>query len=155
MAREALFNLLQTRIDLETSRVIDLFSGTGFVAYEFCSRGALSVLAVDQNPRCADFIRKTAGLLKLDALTVLRTDVFRLLKSAQYQADLIFADPPYDLATLASIPDLTLQSEILGPHGILVLEHGRSDSFKEHPSFVEERCYGKVHFSFFNKGTGD
>ncbi len=151
MAREALFNLLRTRIDLEDEPVIDLFSGTGFIAYEFCSRGALSVIAVEKHPGCVAFIRKTIDLLHLSMMSVIKEDVFRFLKSTNACAGLIFADPPYDLDTLRALPDLVLYSPVLRPGGLFVLEHGRKDIFQEHSCFSEERIYGKVHFTFFLK----
>jgi 16S rRNA (guanine966-N2)-methyltransferase len=153
IAREALFNLLRSRIDLESANVIDLFSGTGFVSYEFCSRGALSVVAVEQNPKCAAFIRQTAELLGMTTLTVVRTDVFRFLKKPNRPADLIFADPPYDLSVINEIPDLILSSGILAPEGLLVMEHGPSQSFSAHAQHIETRNYGKVHFTFFRPST--
>ncbi|MFO7723176.1 MAG: RsmD family RNA methyltransferase, partial [Bacteroidales bacterium] len=151
MAREALFNLLRTRIDIEDSSVIDLFAGTGFISYEFCSRGAQSVTAIEQHPGCIAFIRKASEILGLSMLRVYRTDVFRFLKSPGISADIIFADPPYDLPQLASLPDLILQSSTLREGGMLILEHGRTNSFSLHPMFTEERKYGKVHFTFFAK----
>ena len=63
--------------------------------------------------------------------------------------DFIFADPPYALETLASIPDKVFAAGVLAADGLFVLEHGRTNSFTEHPNFVEERSYGNVHFSLF------
>jgi 16S rRNA (guanine966-N2)-methyltransferase len=150
IAREALFNLLRTRIDIEESDVIDLFAGTGFVSFEFCSRGARSVTAIEQHPGCVSFMQKTAETLGLDMFKVFRYDVFRFLKNPGATADILFADPPYDHPHLADIPDLVMASNALREEGMLILEHGRAHSFAEHPSFTEQRNYGKVYFSFFS-----
>lgn len=149
MAREALFNLLQTRADTEGAAVIDLFGGTGFISYEFCSRGASSVISVEENARCVMFIKNTAEQLGLEALSVIRGDVFRFLRSTTFKADIIFADPPYDHQGIAMLPDLVFHHQILSPDGWFILEHGRSHDFSHHKHFKELRHYGKVHFSFF------
>ncbi|MGQ9848220.1 MAG: RsmD family RNA methyltransferase, partial [Bacteroidales bacterium] len=72
-AKEGLFDILSHRIDLEGLTVLDLFSGTGFLSYEFASRGAASVTAVELNPIHAAFIRKTAKELQMP-LHVIKAD---------------------------------------------------------------------------------
>ena len=64
-------------------------------------------------------------------------------------ADLVFADPPYDLKNLGSIPSKVREAGLLTEDGLLVLEHGKSDNFHGEEGFVEMRKYGHVHFSFF------
>ena len=153
MAREALFNLLKGRTDVESSTVVDLFSGTGFISYEFCSRGAMRVTAVENNLKCVNFIRKTAALLQMVMLNVIRADVFRYLKTSNESADIVFADPPYDLAEIEQLPCLVLNSGTIRDGGLFILEHGPDRSFAGNPDFSEVRKYGKVHFSFFRKNT--
>jgi len=151
MAREALFNLLMTRCDPDGRSVTDLFSGTGFVAYEFISRGALHVTAVEQNRECVKFIRKTADLLKMENLTVVQGDAFRFLAGHHDSpSDIVFADPPYQLSNLENLPDTILSSGTLAADGLLVVEHGTTGRFSHHPNFMEERRYGSVHFAFFS-----
>ena len=70
-------------------------------------------------------------------------------KIADQSADLVFADPPYDLKNLAKIPESVNTSGVLTQDGLFVLEHGDSYNFNGTPGFVEMRKYGHVHFSFF------
>ena len=63
--------------------------------------------------------------------------------------NLIFADPPYELAELPTLPDLIFEQQMLSEGGLFVLEHGKKNDFSTHPHFVEQRIYGSVHFSFF------
>ena len=63
--------------------------------------------------------------------------------------DMIFADPPYELAELPTLPDLIFEHQMLSEGGLFVLEHGKKNDFSTHPHFVEQRIYGSVHFSFF------
>jgi 16S rRNA G966 N2-methylase RsmD len=62
---------------------------------------------------------------------------------------LIFADPPYALDELPTLPDAILSRNILKEDGWLVIEHGKDTDFTSHPRHVETRTYGSVHFSFF------
>ncbi len=149
MARESLFNILNNYVDYEECSVMDLFSGTGAVAIEFVSRGAKEVTAIDINNACTEYIKSEARRLDLSNLHVVRADVFDLLKRANRKFDIVFADPPYSLDGLSTLPDLVFEREVLSEDGIFILEHPREYSFEEHPRFWQHRNYGKVNFSFF------
>jgi len=152
MAREALFNILSHRFDLETLRVLDLFSGTGAVAFEFTSRGCRDVTAIEQNPGAVRSIYQQVDAWKIEGLKIIRTDVFRFLeKGAGPPWDLVFADPPFNHPYLGHIPELVIGSGILGPAAVFVLEHPPGPDFSQHPAFKEMRRYGHVHFSFFQQ----
>ena len=71
--------------------------GTGNMTFEFASRGAGSVLAVDQHVGCIKFIKKAALELQLNSITALKADVFKFVNKLSQQYDIIFADPPYAL----------------------------------------------------------
>jgi 16S rRNA (guanine966-N2)-methyltransferase len=139
-----------TRTVVEDSLVTDLFSGTGFVSYEFCSRGAQKVVAVEKDRRCIAFIRQSIELLQLENLHVFPGDVFRFLQQQPTPADIVFADPPYAMENINTLPDVILDHGAVKPDGILILEHGNSNRFTHHPNFTEERKYGNVCFSFFS-----
>jgi len=59
MAKEGLFNILNNRYYFDELNVLDLFSGTGNIAYEFASRGSIYITAVDANFGCIKYIEKT------------------------------------------------------------------------------------------------
>lgn len=147
-AKEALFNVLNNRVDFEELYVLDLFAGTGSISLEFASRGSSSITAVEMNSTQANFIRKISKDLQVD-INLVQVDVFRFLKTCHTKFDLIFADPPYQLPTLSTLPDLIFEKELLKEEGLLVLEHSSKVSFESHPRFKERRHYGNVHFSFF------
>ena len=67
--------------------------------------------------------------------------------SAEY--DFIFADPPYALKELPTIPNLIFEKGMLEDDGIFVFEHGKDHDFSDDPHFVEHRSYGSVNFSIF------
>ncbi len=148
-AKEGLFNILMNLYDLEEADVLDLFSGTGSMTYEFASRGARSVVAVEWDPSYQRFIQRTCQSLEMEQVTVLRMDAFRYLLKPVQSFDIIFADPPYDHPRLPEIPDAVLGSGILQPQGIFILEHPSKHSFTAHARFLRQRNYGSVNFSFF------
>lgn len=149
-AKESLFNILVHQFPLGDMAVLDLFSGTGGISYEFASRGARSVLAIELNPLHFRFIQDTARKLQLEQLTVIRADAFKYLKKPIEAFDIIFADPPYNDPRLPEIPDLILGSEILNDGGVFILEHPGNYSFTAHPRFQQQRKYGGVNLSFFS-----
>lgn len=116
-AKEGLFNILQNHYDPEDLDVLDLFAGTGSISYEFASRGARSVVAVEMEKSYHDFIRLTCKELDFDQVSVIRGDVFRYLKRPYQSFDIIFSDPPYDHPLLDTLPDLVFSTEILAQGG--------------------------------------
>lgn len=148
-AKEGLFNLLNNRIDFEGIDVLDLFAGTGGIGVEFVSRDCNSVISIEQNERHCAFIRKVCAELKIDNLSLMKTDVFKFINICHTQFDMIFADPPYELDKLAEIPNLIFAQNMLKPDGLFVLEHSSKNSFELHPNFSDHRSYGSVNFTFF------
>lgn len=146
-AKEALFNLLNNRLDFEDIDMLDLFAGTGGIGLEFISRGAREVTAVELAHTQQNFIIATCKQLGVNNLTVARSDVFKFINACRVQYDFIYADPPYALDQLAELPDLALP--LLKKGGWFVLEHGKDHDFTLHPRFCETRQYGSVHFTFF------
>ena len=147
-AKESLFNLLTNRMDLEGADVLDLFAGTGSISLECVSRGAREVTAVELAHTQQNFIIATSKSLGINNLHLIRGDVFRYLKACSIHYDLIFADPPYALEELPTLPSLIVPA-LLKPGGLFVLEHGDQYDFSGHPHFLDLRTYGSVHFSFF------
>ena len=153
-AKENIFNVLQQYIDFDGAEALDLFSGTGSITLELLSRGCTSVISVELDRDHHRFIQQCVQKLLTQPMTqhqvkVLRGDVFRFLKSCRQQYDFIFADPPYALKELPTIPDMVFEKELLKPDGIFVFEHGKDYDFSQHPHFVEHRAYGSVNFTIF------
>jgi len=148
-AREGLFNTLGNEYEFDDLKVLDLFGGTGAVAFEFASRGASRVYSIEMNRDNATFIRKEAGRLGLKNVAAVHDNVFDFLPICHEKFDIVFADPPYALDGLDTIPDKVFSSDILHPGCYFILEHGGEHSFTNHPHFKKEKVYGRVHFSFF------
>lgn len=103
-AREGLFNVLNNLLDWEETTALDLFSGTGSIAFELISRGCPYVVSVEQNQHHFNFICRAQEKLETKELFPVKADVFKYLQSLKHQFDFIFADPPYDLPDTGKIP---------------------------------------------------
>ena len=148
-AKESLFNLLNNRMDFEGIDMLDLFAGTGGIGIECVSRGACEVTAVEIAHVQQNWIISCCRQLGIRNLSVIRGDVFKFLSACRVKYDLVFADPPYALEALPTLPDVILERNILKENGWLVIEHGKDTDFTSHPRHYETRTYGSVHFSFF------
>ena len=148
-AKENIFNVLTQYVNLEEAAALDLFSGTGSISLELLSRGCSTVVSVEMDRDHKRFICECLKKLGDDHCTPLRADAFRFIKSCKKQFDLIFADPPYALKELPTIPDLIFEKGLLTEGGIFVFEHGKDHDFTQHPHFIEHRSYGSVNFSLF------
>ncbi|MCH5329462.1 MAG: RsmD family RNA methyltransferase [Alistipes sp.] len=150
-AKENLFNVLNNMLDYEECDVLDLFSGTGSIAYEFASRGAKSVTSVEVNGVHHAFIKDTARKLGCENFYAVHANAFLYLKNTAKSFDVIFSDAPYDLAGSEQIIELVFSGERLNDDGILIFEHSSDRDFSEHPRFLQTRSYGSVNFTFFKK----
>lgn len=149
IAREGLFNIIQNNLEIETLNTLDLFGGTGCITYELASRGARKLVIVEKNNIMTEFIKKTVLQLKLDNITIIKSDVFKYISTCNESFDFIFAGPPYALATIDEIPKLVFEKKILTPGGWLVLEHTPRNNYKKLDHFRSERNYGTTIFSIF------
>jgi 16S rRNA (guanine966-N2)-methyltransferase len=148
-AREGLFNILNNRIDFESVNVLDLFSGTGSISFEFASRGAPLVHLVDKDRIHISGIKRIINDLEFENIKPVHIDVKAYLKTCSVKYDVVFADPPYDLTWLRELPDLVTGAGVIRADGFFILEHPKALSFAGHKLFFEHRNYGGVNFSFF------
>jgi 16S rRNA (guanine966-N2)-methyltransferase len=148
-AREGLFNILNNRVDFENSRVLDLFSGTGSISYEFASRGTREIHLVEKDFRHIAGIKKIISDIGFTNIKTIHIDVKAFLRTCSVKYDVVFADPPYDLSWFREVPDMVTGSGVMAEDGFFILEHPRDMTFSGHPLFFEHRNYGGVNFSFF------
>lgn len=148
-AKEGLFNVLNNMYNFENIDILDLFSGTGSISYEFISRGAKSVTAVDSNFNHVKFIEKQFEILDLKQSSVIKSDVIRYLNTCKRQFDVIFADPPYDLENIDEIYNSVIRNKLLNSTSVLIIEHSKRTDLSGLTHFKYMRNYGSVHFSFF------
>ena len=152
MAKEALFNILNNRYYFDGISVLDLFSGTGNICYEFASRGTEQILAVDDNFGCIKFINETAESFEMPINTI-KSDVYKFLNQTKKKHTIIFADPPYDfdLDTFSKIPELVFKNKLLEDKGLLIVEHSKRTDLSRLEHYSQSKNYGGNAFSFFEK----
>ena len=148
-AKENLFNVLNNQIDFESLQVLDLFAGTGSIGFEFASRGAKKIISIEKDFHSVKFIKKTIADLRFENIEVKCADVFKIIQKTVDKYDLIFADPPYDMKYIETIPDLIFENSLLAEGGLFILEHSQDYDFSSHSHLKELRKYGSVHFSVF------
>jgi 16S rRNA (guanine966-N2)-methyltransferase len=148
-AKESLFNIIENQFEIEDLSVLDIFSGTGNIAYEFASRGACNITAVDINEKCVAFIKSVKVKLNLNTLQVVKKDAFAFLNNVPHQYDIIFADAPYADKQIIEIPRLVQTKQLLTATGWLIVEHESLLDLDQEPGFFDKRVYGQSAFSFF------
>jgi 16S rRNA (guanine966-N2)-methyltransferase len=124
---EAVFNMLMGEI--ANRRVLDLFAGVGSYGVMALRREALLAVFVDNTREAEKRIQRAIEKYHLEASAVIfREDVGHFLHSThRWDApfDLIFADPPYALVQPGELAAEILNSGLLAPAGLLVIEHSK------------------------------
>lgn len=149
LAKEGLFNILQSRMSFDGIKTLDLFGGTGSISYELASRGAADLTIIEKDPQMHAFITKNIELLGVQHCKVLKMEVFNFLNACNDKFDFIFAGPPYALNTIDEIPKIVMERELLLPEGFFVLEHTPRNEYQQFKGFSFQRNYGTTVFSFF------
>ena len=156
--KESLFSMIQNYIDKAT--VLDLFSGSGNLAIEAISNGALSAYLVDNNKKCIDIINK--NLINFDILDkskVLYLDykkALNYLRDNSIKFDVIFLDPPYENKSIPNIMEFIMSNKLLNKNGIIVCEVTNYDLIKEYNDLVilKNKKYGDKYIVIY-KYEGD
>ncbi|SMG11307.1 RsmD family RNA methyltransferase [Dethiosulfovibrio salsuginis] len=150
MVLQALFNILG---DLRRKSFLDLFSGTGKVAFEACRRGASPVVSVELiRSRSQDIWKKN----RYDCHTHLSMDVRKGLSWVARRDmvfDVVFADPPYGEKWGRSLPELLAsRSSIVARDGVIVIERSVDDKLAVPDPWIlrDERKYGRSVLSFLS-----
>ena len=151
-SKEGVFNTLNNLYDWSKLKVLDLFSGSGNISYEFASRGVKKIYCVDNNYNNIKFIKKTSMELEID-LKIINCDYKKFLIKNNVKFDIIFADPPYSytIQKLTEIINLIFDEKSVAKGGVFLLEHSNKNNFNNHNLFHLKKKYGSNYFSFFKK----
>ncbi|HZV78547.1 MAG TPA: 16S rRNA (guanine(966)-N(2))-methyltransferase RsmD [Candidatus Binatus sp.] len=147
--REAMFAILAQRV--EGARVLDLFAGSGALGLEAISRGAASVVFVDDDANAVMTIRRNAVRLVPDGdnWRIMPTTAMRALRALRGTFDIVLVDPPYDRGAFDELR-LMMQKSLLNSDGIAVIEHASNAKppLPESLEVVKRAKYGDTSLTF-------
>jgi 16S rRNA (guanine966-N2)-methyltransferase len=127
-AREGLFSSLESEFNsIVDLNFLDLFAGSGAVGVEALSRGAALVHAVEADPETAEIAISNFKLLQEPSRKhkVFQSRAARFLESDfPIKYDIIFMDPPYDVANheIEDLLDTIVVRDLLQPRGLIAIE---------------------------------
>lgn len=150
--KESIFNMIQFYIS--GANVLDLFAGSGALAFEAVSRGAAHAVLVDQDKRSVALEERNLRALRFDKQAeIVQADVFSYLKSRSEAFDIIFMDPPYNQGYVEPVLDAVCRYNALKPGGIVVLETDETDEPSEHKELtaLKRRKYGRSVITVFER----
>lgn len=145
--REALFSMLG---DVGGARVLDLYAGSGALGIEALSRGAVSAVFVERDPRAVAAIERNVEPLGVEA-TVARADALRWLERAEGQFDLVFCDPPYDVASRLAGPLAERLAAVIADDARIVTESDKRNPLELPFPLLTERSYGHTRIAIHER----
>ena len=151
--RESIFSRLESRGQIEESRTLDLYAGTGALALEAVSRGAKAAFLVERDGKAAAVCIQNAGLIQkamekqgIDVLTkVINKSVSSFLGSDTAEYDLVFIDPPYEIENSQVEAELELLLPRLSQDSVIIVERSSRSEELTVPTgyeFEEKKNYG-------------
>ena len=122
--RETLFNWLAPFIS--GAHCLDAFAGSGALGFESLSRGAASVVMVDQSAEVISLLKEEAAMLKADRAEIYRARIPSQLKKPEKPFDIVFLDPPYQADLLVQCCFYLEENSFLAREAYIYLEasHG-------------------------------
>lgn len=151
--KEAVFSIIQ--FEVEGSRFLDLFAGTGQMGIEALSRGASEAVFVDGWKDACNLVRENLRLTKLsDRAQVVQSDYASYLKRCRQTFDIVFLDPPYAEISLEKSLNFISEIDILSDRGIIICERPSEKQLQmEYPGLQrgKDYRYGKTWITVFRK----
>ncbi len=157
--KEALFNILESRLDFTDLQVLDICAGTGSLGIEALSRGARSCCFIENNPSVKVILEKNLLVTRCqDRSEVILMDAVKglqLLAGRNRRFNLVFFDPPYESGLYQRIFETVDSTALLAPESILVAECSARIRLPE--TFgtlrcVDRRVYGETAIELFTQG---
>ena len=149
--RETLFNWLGQNLD--GKRCLDVFSGSGALAFEAASRGAAKVIAVETSKAAMQAIAKNANVLDMPNLKLLNVDAFGFLAATPEKFDVIFIDPPFAQDWWARLAPLI--ARVVAPEALVYCEYVKELKDRDLPGFTRTRQAraGVVNYHLFTQNS--
>ena len=151
--RENVFNILQMKA--RGAAVLDLFSGSGAMAFEALSRGAESAVLVDCDRQAHQVQQRNAVKLRMDEqCRILHCDwqdALRRLAQEGARFNLVFLDPPYKMVDLTAV--FAALKAVLAEDAVILLEHDAKGfpAVTDGYFLYDSRKYGAAGVSFLRQ----
>ena len=150
--KESLFAMIQNYIP--ESYVLDLFSGSGNLAFESLSEGADKAVLVDSNYKAIKVIENNIKTIGIENTKVLNMDykkAIEFLKDEKF--DVIFLDPPYKTNYIEESIKLISKYNILSDNGIIVCESDSLDKiiYSDEYKSIKDKKYGDKYIVILKK----
>lgn len=140
--KEALFDILAPKFQQQDLKVLDLFSGTGAIAFESISRGAFQVLCIEHDRRNIGLIQNNAISLGVTSqLKVMHGRLPETIKRIRGPFSVIFMDPPFALDIATELFPLIAKKKLLHDGGVIVLQRDRRSKQLESSDFEIKRSH--------------
>ncbi len=156
----ALFSIVASRVDLDGSRILDLYAGAGSLGIEALSRGAAHVTFIEQAKPAVRVLRQNLQSCRLvERARVLERSValgLRQLARAGEQFDAVLLDPPYGKGLIEETLQLLESSQVLAPGAWVMMEHHADEPPSERCGelrLTQSRRYGKTCLALFTSPT--
>ena len=154
--RETLFNILGAEID--RSRFLDLYAGSGAVGIEAVSRGAREAVLIESHKRAARTVRANIEALEISAeVQLIESEAAKALRTLTGTFDFVFLDPPYSMhGQYDQCLNALARSTMLTPESIVIAEHEKRFTPNEDNGALH--CYrrllqGDAALSFYRPGA--
>ncbi len=119
--RETLFNWLQS--DIFNSRCLDLFAGSGALSFEAASRGAKSIVQIENNAAAYSVLKTNVEKFAATQIQTIQTDALSYLKNAPKETfDIVFIDPPFGLDLVSQSCEWLEKNNWLAPYAKIYIE---------------------------------
>ena len=151
LTKESIFNIIshsnKFSLELNKTRVLDLFSGTGSFGIECLSRGFKEVIFVENYLGVLPILKKNLSYLKtINNYKIIEKDIYKenIFLNLNKKFDIIFFDPPYKHKNLEDLFIKIKVSNILSSQGIIILHRHKNekDNFLSKFNIIEEKNYG-------------
>lgn len=120
--RETVFNWLAPMI--QGSRCLDMYAGSGALGFEAVSRGAMSAVLVEKNPKVVKALQKNRQMIdRHNQLKVVACEALQYLSTVSRQFDIVFLDPPFATDELEKACYQLHKKALLAPQGLVYIEH--------------------------------
>ena len=155
--KETLFNIIQHRFNIDFTKIsfLDSFSGSGAVGLEAISRGASKVSFLDKDRAACECIKKNMDNFRLQerdkskSFRVLNCDFFDKSLSLNFQFDLVFLDPPYEIVKPFEVVSKLKELKVTKINSLIIYESNKELEKTDSLEILNSRKIGKTYLNFF------